>query len=583
VSTDSVAAAAREASDPKAQQRALALLVAPLVAAAFLVAFGALHYGFYTRGLLMDTPIYERYGDAMVHGGRVPYSDFSVEYPPAALPVFAAPSLVASRGDFGRYREIFEAIMLLCGAGASALAGVILVVQRADRGRLIGGTLLAGLAPLALGPVVLSRFDLWPAWLTIAGLAALVTGRRRLGCGVLGVAVAAKIYPGVVLPLALVYVYRQRGRREALVCAATALAAIAVCVVPFTVLAPRGVWASLSGQAKRPLQIESLGASLLLAAHQAWGRPLTVLSSHGSDNLIGPTPHLFAQLQGVLMPLAVVAIWITFARGPADRDRLLRYAAGAVCAFIALGKVLSPQYLIWLIALVPLVRGRRGLVASLLFLTSLVLTQLWFPTRYLDLAYGLAARPSWLVLARNLVLLALLATLIWPSARGRRVGLSLVATLVAGAVAATVAAAAGLAAEGTLEHSGLLEESGAPTSCAVQPPAPVAGPGMVVYGTSGYASPSASPRCVRVVVRAARHAQLFSAAYVNSLDPRDPTRSYLGDSGRCTNTVGEAGRSVAYSFRVAGRARFAVEVERCSPGGTLPPYSVQVREGRMPR
>ena len=79
----------------KERQHALARVVAPLVAAAFFVAFGALHYGFYTRGLLMDTPVYERYGDAIVHGGRVPYADFGVEYPPGALPVFAAPSLIA--------------------------------------------------------------------------------------------------------------------------------------------------------------------------------------------------------------------------------------------------------------------------------------------------------------------------------------------------------------------------------------------------------------------------------------------------------------------------------------------------------
>ena len=563
----------------KERQHALARVVAPLVAAAFFVAFGALHYGFYTRGLLMDTPVYERYGDAIVHGGRMPYAAFGVEYPPGALPVFAAPSLIAGRGDFGRYREVFEAIMLVCGAIASALVGFVLVVQRARLPRLVGGTLLAGLAPLALGPVVLSRFDLWPAMLTVAGLAAVVAERRRLGSGLLGGAIAAKLYPGVVLPLALVYIYRRHGRREALVCAGIAVATVVLCVLPFAAVAPHGVWASLSGQASRPLQIESLGASLLLAAHQAWGQPLTELSSHGSQNLVGHLPHVFAQVQALLMPAAVVGIWIAFLRGAADRDRLLRYSAAAVCAFIALGKVLSPQYLIWLIALVPLVRGRRGLAASVLFLISLVLTQLWFPTHYLELAYGFAARPSWFVFARDLVLLALLTTLLWPWSR-RRLGLSLVGVLTMGAAAATVAAAAGLAARNSLEHSGLLQESGVASRCGARPATLTTNPGTTAYRTTGFTNTSSSTRCVTVVVRAGRRVQLFSAAYLRSFDPKNAARRYLGDAGRCTNTAGAAGASIRYSFRVPAQARFAVEVEPCNPGNAVPPYALQVREAR---
>src|SRR5438105_2618420 len=258
----------------------------------------------------MDTPVYERYGDAIVHGGRVPYRNFAVEYPPGALPVFAAPSLVAGRGDFALYRQAFEALMLLCGAIAAGLVGLVLSRQDAPTWRLVSGTLLAGLAPLALGPVVLSRFDLWPAALTIAALAALVAGRPRLGFVLLAVAVAAKVYPAVLLPLAFVFVWRPAGRRAAATCAGVFAAATAACILPFAIAAPHGVWASLSGQANRPLQIESLGASFMLAAHQLFAVPLTETPSHGSDNLVGHVPHLLSIAQSLATIGALAAVWL---------------------------------------------------------------------------------------------------------------------------------------------------------------------------------------------------------------------------------------------------------------------------------
>ena len=74
--------------------------------------------------------------------------------------------------------------------------------------------------------------------------------------------------------------------------------------------------------------------------------------------------------------------------------------------------MLSPQFLIWLLPLVPLIGGRRGLVASGLLGAALVLTQLWFPYRYWDLALEFDPAASWLVFARNLVLVALTLVLV---------------------------------------------------------------------------------------------------------------------------------------------------------------------------
>lgn len=570
------------ATAPAAEPRrdATGRFIAPLVVAAFLVAFGGLHYGFYTRKLLLDTPIYERYGDAIVHAHRVPYRDFAVEYPPGALPVFALPSLAAPAGDFQRYREAFEALMLACGAAGAALAGSVLARQRVSRRRLAAGTLLAGLAPLALGPVVLSRFDLWPAALTAAAVAALVAERRRTAFALLAAAIVAKAYAAVLLPLALVYVLRRSGRRDALACAAVLLAVGAAVVVPFAVLSPHGVWASVSGQAERPLQIESLGASFLLAGHQLWSLPLVEAASHGSDNLVGGTPHALASAQSIAGIVVLLALWVGFARGPADRDRLLRYTAAAVCAFVALDKVLSPQYLIWLIALVPLVRGRRGAVSAALFVAALVLTQLWFPHRYIDLVYGFDPRASWLVLARDLTLVALLVTLAWPEGLRPRVGASVVgATVALAASAAGMAAVSGGVASSGPTHSGLLTETGIAGSCARRRPAPPAAPGSVRYDAASFPGPARSAACVTVTLRARPHAEAFSAAYLGSFDDADPRAHYLADSGACTNVAGATGGSVHYSFRVPARSRFVVEVESCSPGAAALPYTIAVAAG----
>jgi Glycosyltransferase family 87 len=545
------------------------------VATAFFTSFGVLHYGVFTRKLLRDTPVYERYGDAIVHHGRVPYRDFALEYPPGALPVFVAPSATAPDGDLARYSLWFELEMLVCGAAAAALTGFLLARQRASAARLVAGTLLAGLAPLALGPVVLSRFDLWPAALTIGALAAFVVDRRRLGFVLLGLAVAAKVYAAVLFPIAVAYVWKRSGRRAGIAAAATGAGVVLLCFAPFLILAPDGVWSSLSGQARRPLQIETLGAAGLLAAHRLWGYAVSGVASHGSDNLDGHVPDTLASVQSVLVAVALVAVWVAFARGPATRDRFLRYSAAAVCAFVALGKVLSPQYLIWLIPLIPLVRGRRGVVASALFLATLVLTQLWFPSRYIDLVYGLDARASWLVFARDILLLALLVVLAWPR-RHARLGVPLVAVLVLVAAAAVGAAFASTGSREGATHVGLLAETGAASTCAARKPVPPASSGDVRYEVRTFVNRPGRPACVTVRLRPEAGAQLFSVAYRGALDPGDPRAAYLGDSGICTNAAPGLPSRLRYSFVVARGQRFAVEVEPCRTV-EVPAYTLDVR------
>jgi hypothetical protein len=411
---------ARPASWSQQADRGRAALAALVATAVFTAAWAVVHYGFYADNHIIDTPVYQRYGDAIVDG-HVPYEDFTVEYPPAALPTFALPSLIVSRGaSRDSYDRAFGFLMAICGAFAVALVAVTLVRDRAGTARLAAGCALAALAPLALGSVVLTRFDLWPALLVAAALAALVGGRDRLAFGALGLGIAAKVYPLALLPIFAVHVWKRRGRRPALVGLGVAAAVVAVCVLPFVALSPHGVWASSLRQTSRPLQIETLGSGVLLALHHVFGLHLTMVSSHGSQNLAGRLPDALATVQGVIEVAAIVGIWIWFARGPAEPGRLFRASAAAVCAFVVFGKVLSPQFLIWLVPLVALVRGRRGLAAGAALVACLVLTQIWFPYRYWRLALHFDTAASWLVLVRDLGLVALLALLVWPSAQRMR-------------------------------------------------------------------------------------------------------------------------------------------------------------------
>ncbi|MGA9762270.1 MAG: glycosyltransferase 87 family protein [Gaiellaceae bacterium] len=405
----------RELIRAKTDTRSL-LVVACLAGMLFLGSWATIHHGFYSKDPHLDTPLYQGYAD-LVRAGKVPYRDFSLEYPPGALVAFVVPALKNSpkpgpnnvRAD---YRRNFEFLMAACGLASIALAAVALGRLGASNGKAAAALTLLALSPLMLGAVMLSRFDLWPVMLALAGLVAILVGRERIGFGVLGLATAVKIFPAILLPLGCIWVWKRARRRELAICLGIFFAVLAACFAPFLIVAPHGVWHSISVQLSRPLQVESLGAATLIALHHLFGLGVSTVSGSGSENLAGTGSGAITALQTALQAVALLATWVWFARGEASGERLMRAGAASVIAFVAFGKVLSPQFMIWLIPFVLLVRGRRGIATSGLLVASLVLTQLWFPSRYRDYAFGYAALPSVFVLLRDVVLVGIFAALL---------------------------------------------------------------------------------------------------------------------------------------------------------------------------
>src|SRR5262249_55539486 len=148
--------------------------------------------------------------------------------------------------------------------------------------------------------------------------------------------------------------------------------------LPFFALAPGGVGYSFWTQAKRHLQIETLGSSMLLVLDKAHVYDARWIAGNpGSIDLGGRLPDAVGVLSTVVSLALVALVLATYWRGPDTDRRLVTAWAAALVGFTAFGKVLSPQYLSWILPFVPLAAGRRGLYAAGTFLAAISLTQLY--------------------------------------------------------------------------------------------------------------------------------------------------------------------------------------------------------------
>jgi hypothetical protein len=356
------------------------------------------------RGGLFDSA---RYGDAELYGhyahrmasGEWPYRDFFDEYPPLAQPLFYVVKLLP-----GPFITSFRWTMALFGAAALVL---MVEAMRGPLYRVVVAAAVAGLSPLLVGPVFLNTYDLFPALLTIATVLALLRRRETTAYVLLALAVAAKVYPIVLLPIALVETWERGGRDAVRRAAAWFLGVLVLVHLPFAVLGPGGLRFSYWVQVKRGLESESLGGGILLALDRLGLYSVTLRDkAPGSRDAVGTLPDVLAALSSVAILAAVVTVTLLYLRGRRD---LIVAAAAAVTAFVAFNKVLSPQYVAWLMPLVPAAGVvEAGVLVAVFSLTHVVFNLFSKPHGTVE-HWGQVL--SWWVLARDLLLVALFATL----------------------------------------------------------------------------------------------------------------------------------------------------------------------------
>ena len=370
------------------------------------------NWDLYSHQRLTDLPVYDA-AARRITDGAVPYRDFAFEYPP-----LAAALITVARISPLQFSTAFSLLMLvaLCATALGVVATARALAMSRRRQLAAGGVI--ALLPLLLGDFVATRFDLAVAALLAWMLWAAAGLRWRTAWALLAAAVALKLAPVVLVPLLVIWHRRHRGGRAASGGAGLAAAGVIATFLPFIALSPGGVWRMFTYHLDRPLQIESLGSAYLLGLHALADIPLRVETTFGSQNLIGDGPVVIAAVSSALAVIGVIAACVTVAvllrrtPGVAGARLFVTGAATTLAVVVAAGKVLSPQFLLWIVPAALLVGGRYGRLAFATTVGALVGTQFYFPVRYWDLV-ALETGPIALLVIRD-TLLVILVACAWP-------------------------------------------------------------------------------------------------------------------------------------------------------------------------
>jgi uncharacterized membrane protein len=357
------------------------------------------------HGTFGDVYEYHLYQQHMA-AGQWPYRDFFDEYPPLVQPLIYVVGLLP-----GTFVHAWRWTMVVFGSATLALMVAVLASVGASRRRLaiLAGTI--GVAPLLLGLSIYDEFDFWAALLTAASLLAFVQRRDRTAYVFLALAVAAKTYPIVLLPIALMVTWDRGGRELVKRCLIWFLGVLFVVHLPFAIAGPGGLRFSYWVQLKRGLEVESLAAAPLLVLNRlGWYHIDFKAAPPGQTEVAGGVAHAAATVTTVASLVALVVVYLLFWRR--RRDPMILAWAAAITGLVAFSKSFSPQYVDWMVPLVP----AAGAIASALLLVILGLTHIVldrFKTpggpnsaHYKDVL-------TWWVLARDLLVVALYGLLVW--------------------------------------------------------------------------------------------------------------------------------------------------------------------------
>ncbi|WP_405653948.1 glycosyltransferase 87 family protein [Streptomyces sp. RK9] len=324
--------------------------------------------------------------------GTFPLDDVTWQYPPAAALAILGPAALPFLG--------YPAAFFLLAFLADAVVTGLLVHAGGRPGRTLRGAWVWTAGVALLGPTSYARYDLM---VTAVAVAALLAGARRARvAGVLaGFGAVVKVWP----VLLLVGVPRGRAARRSW--GAAVLTAGAV-TLAFVVAMP-GALAFLTFQRDRGTEVESLGALVFHVARQL-GWPGEVRLNYGSVEFLGPYVPLVSAVAQVLSLAALgwLVLWRVRARvwtAATSADA----AFAAVLLFTTTSRVISPQYMLWLVGVAAVClawRGSRMVWPGVLVLAATFVTFLEFPLWFAHVVASDALGVTLLVVRNGLLVAA---------------------------------------------------------------------------------------------------------------------------------------------------------------------------------
>ncbi len=392
------------------------IVFAVLHAILFLAVFANLDY-------LVGSTNPERPIAIEILNGRLPYSDFTTEYPPLALLSFLLPGLISTAQP--AYGFLFALEMLLLD-----LVVLFIIWKLASRFKMqVWYTLgIYTLCLLAVGVIATGRFDLLPAALVLVALYAFISGRNKTAWVFLALGITAKLYPLIIAPFFALYLLRHRQYRQLVQGVAVFGIVVLALNLPWIVINANGYWEFLSYHLERGLHSESSYGSVLLLGQTMGLTQVDADLTYGSWNIISPMANTLAKSSFYITAVFLLSAYGLYARRlwqkPKDEGggvvlnneairQLLLFSLLAVLIMLFTSKVFSPQFLIWICPLIPLVRARWRYVPWVLFLVVGVLTQYIYPCHYIAFEYATLGselgKPYLIIMLfiRNLLLLAM--------------------------------------------------------------------------------------------------------------------------------------------------------------------------------